>query len=170
MMSDQAFYSATIDRPTPERFVRNATPVPTDPPTRKDHTMTTEVYTFTEDANTVTTTALADTLTVRTLGNLLAHVTVVERYHGDWFRDAFWLQRQLADWLTGVRAEGPIDDRVWTCWWAADDCGTAIGQDRELVVRQRGEALLHQLTVTHFIDRWGVPTVRVLVDWVESTS
>jgi hypothetical protein len=129
--------------------------------------MTTEVYTFTEDANTVTSTALADTLTVRTLGNLLAHVTVVEHYHGDWFRDAFWLQRQLVDWLTGVRADGTLDS-TWSAWWAADDCGTAIGKDRDLVVLQRGEALLHQITAHHYIDRWNVPTVRVLVDWAES--
>jgi hypothetical protein len=28
--------------------------------------------------------------------------------------------------------------------------------------------LLHQITAHHYIDRWNVPTVRVLVDWAES--
>jgi hypothetical protein len=75
----------------------------------------------------------AETLARRIVDRLVIAAAPVFKMHaGDLIFDYLWLLKHARP------ADGP---EVTPMWWAWDECGTCIGQDRDLVARHRGSGL-----------------------------
>ena len=79
-------------------------------------------------------------VTAKLFGHLVQEaMPVLQNYHSDLYHDALWLDRNV----TGET----------TFYYAVDDMGTSIGQERDLVFSYR-KAVQLRVTVTNYDSVW----------------
>lgn len=84
---------------------------------------------------------IADTIRCQMFGELVRQATpILEHYHSDLYRDSQWIARNLGRYET-------------TFYYAADEWGTVIGQDRDLVFLYRDKLQL-KVTILRTDSKW----------------